>query len=131
MPNPWPPLEVGPDTGSPDSEAPALLSLSSTEEEPEPGPAVRSPFPGGTLVRSRLALAASVALLVSGSLFLGGMQNASTEDPIKAAGGTANRRDGLPTAPKEPVKIKDSMSFSQTKEGTAVELNLFEVPPGK
>jgi len=126
MPNPWPALEIGAATGSPGAEEPALLSLLPAESSTEP--VARAHFLGGALVRSRLALAASVALLVSGPLFLGGqLQNSPTTAEVRIPGdfGTATKDpDHL-----RPYKITEGLT--QKPDGTYIEINLFEVPPGK
>jgi len=119
MPNPWPALEIGTHAALADTEDPAASAE----------PVVRSPFLGGALARSRLALAASVALLVSGPLFLGGQfRNSPTT-------GEVNLPHHDPTATKNPDHLqgpyKMMEGLTQKPDGTYIEINLFEVPPGK
>jgi hypothetical protein len=133
MPDPWPALEIG--MGSADAEVPIRLSLLPAADEPseesEPEPVVRASFPGGSLSRSRLALAASVALLVSGSLFLSGqLPNVATTPEVRIprdSGEARKNPDGL----LAPPKVREVQSLIQKDDGTAVEIQLFEVPPGK
>jgi hypothetical protein len=83
-------------------------------EAPAPRAAVLSPRParsGWNLFRSRLALAASVALLVAGPLFLPHGDRAANPDAITAPddGGKADRKT-KPGMPKEG-DLKDDVSL--------------------
>lgn len=95
MPNPWPPLE--------EQEYPAVLS-------------VRPPQRGQSPVRGRLALAASVALLVAGSFFLADRFLSETRGPAVGAspdlqGPATSKRElkdyRLEVGPKQPDETPD------------------------
>ena len=96
MPRPWPALMV----------APAVRQV------PRPSPARPS------ILRSRLALAASVALLVTSSLVLPGKFSSRSEDspPLTRPEAT---RPILPAPDKGRIK---SETLWQTKDGTQIEI---------
>ena len=118
MPDPWPSLE-----------APVLRRIVAT-------PAAKSTrrWP---LLRSRLALAASVALLATGLLFLaeafqGRSNHPETGTPIGP--GSASRDNGVhglinPTAaPEGPPKLKINESLIQEPGGTTIKVDVIAWP---
>lgn len=118
MPDPWPSLE-----------APVLRRV-----VPVPAAKAARRWP---LLRSRLALAASVALLAAGLLFRGeafqGRPNpAGTDLPIGP--GSASRDNGVrgvidPTpAPEAPSKLKINESLIQEPGGTTIKVEVIVLP---
>ncbi len=108
MPNPWPAVEV-----------PARrLQLAAPEEAP-------APSRHSSLWRSRLALAASVALLVSGTLFL------SSDRRETGANG------GGPTIGPGKADLKDTPHYRShenllvTPDGVVIRVDIFEEPAKK
>jgi hypothetical protein len=99
MPNPWPSLEA----------PPRRLRVAS------PRPAAKS---GGSLLRSRLALAASIALLVSGPLFLAGSFPDAAAPKLGKSVDSANRVD-----PRGPQYHE---SLIQKSDGTQIRIDIFE-----
>jgi len=92
-----------------------LLRTFFEEEMPEPWPAVEPPPParpgrkGWSLFRSRFALAASVALLLTGSLWLS--RKAPSDAPLRPASElhpTANPDPLHRTKPPKPPMIEDA-----------------------
>jgi hypothetical protein len=115
MPNPWPAVAV-PET-SEGSKAPVVLDLPA-----EPAPQE----PSWSLFRSRLALAASVALLIAGSFFLGGR---FTDDPsLNGSAGKAEKRN-YGTLPPD---VKMSVGLEQHPDGpTDLKILIEPLAPGK
>ncbi len=105
---------------------------------PLPPPAPTVPFRGPNprhqaLFRSRLALAASVALLMLGSLFVGGKRGAVQTDgrPDMVLPDGSATREKLP--PKKGT-IKTSLSLEQDPAGETqikVDVMLEDVPPSR
>jgi hypothetical protein len=91
----------------------------------------RRPTPRG-LLRSRLALVASVALLVLGSLFVSGKvapDQPTDLNPLPAMGPGSATKPKLP-----PEKIKTSLSLEQDPVGETqikVDVMLEDVPPSR
>jgi hypothetical protein len=107
MPNPWPSME-----------APAArLKVA----PPRPTPQRK-----GSLLRSRLALAASVALLLSGPLFLSSALRDTSMPNLNVGGGNASTVD-----PVGPTKYKHQESLIQTPDGTGIQIDIFELPSSK
>ncbi len=100
-------------------------------------PLVAGPAKGWPLMRSRLAVAASVALLVGGSLLLAGAFQGRPNGP---AGPTiinykaeALNPDGTPKAPTSPeihlpAKIKVNESLIQEPNGTTIKVDVIDWP---
>jgi hypothetical protein len=127
----------------PDDEIDGLLRAFFRAELPHRWPAMKAPAPPTVpappaprrpaLWRSRLALAASVALLALGSLFLPGQAprepQASPVPGISPGPGSA-KREKLP--PVAPDNVKSSLSLEQTKDGpTKIKVEVQYLPPMK
>ena len=124
MPHPWPP-------------APAT---SSRPAAPPPAAKPRTRWP---LLRTRLALAASVALLVTGLLFLAGAfpgRPTSPEAGLPVIGTTANSGNDAnqhPTPPTvtfspdtgSPIKLQVDESLIQGPSGTMLRVDVKDLPP--
>jgi hypothetical protein len=114
MPDPWPSLEAP-------APSPRLLPVRPAKK------------PGRNLVRSRLALAASIALLVSGSLFLSGnlREEAGPVGHTLPGANSQNDPDGLKSsqqpAPSEPGS-SEGLQLIQKEDGTYI---LYESSPPK
>jgi hypothetical protein len=106
MPSPWPEAPVPP----PAAERPALLSLPAPVEVPR----VR------VLTRSRLALAASVALMLGGAWILSGSSTPYPEGPIVEFGikrpSAQGNRPTKPTGAEEVVPVIPSEAQIETRE---------------
>jgi hypothetical protein len=104
MPSPWPTLEA-----------------------PEPQPILlpaKRPWSMTPLKRSRLALAASVALLVGGSLFMAGHFEGQPPETLKSpGGGTAEQID--------PLKVRIRENLIQEPDGTGIHIEIYEQVPMK
>lgn len=118
MPDPWP---------SPDVSAPRRNATL----------AVARPSKGWPLMRSRLAVAASVALLVGGSLLLSGAFQvrpaAPTGPTIFNGRAEALNPDGTPKTPSAPdarlpAKIKINESLIQEPSGTTIKVDVIDWP---
>jgi len=94
------------------------------------------------LTRSRLALVASVAVLLGGALLLGGLSPVPPNSTMPSLGpGDARRGLPLPTLPPEtgpdfpPArdgKFATSASFEQRGDGpTGIKIIVEELPPGQ
>lgn len=79
-----------------------------------------------TLTRSRLALAASVALLISGPLFLAGKLQDTPDVSGRVNTTAADLRD-----PQGPKNYRSTESLNQKADGTYIQLDIFELPPSK
>jgi len=108
MPNPWPTME-----------APAPRRKVAPER-----PASRG---FGTLVRSRLALAASVALLLTGPLFLSSALRDNSAPSARL--GTKDSADSGNTEGHR--KYKSTERLIQTPDGTGFQIDIFELPSSK
>jgi hypothetical protein len=121
MPSPWPELKLP---------SPARNGFHPKRSKPEDGPAILPLTPKKrpwAVVGPRVALAASVALLLLGSLFLSGQfkGNKPGESPLSAPGGQANPkipRDLRNGTIKERIEVpveegKDHEGRSIRKEG--------------
>jgi len=109
MPNPWPSMEAP---------APGLSVA----------PGLPAPAKGrGSLFRSRLALAASITLLLAAPLFLGGK--------LRDTSAPGELRDGIPSAgtldPRGPKKYRSSEGLIQKSDGTYIQIDIFELPASK
>ncbi len=96
MPNPWPALEV-----------PSRIVLTVPDREEDPPPRL-----GGSLFRSRFALAASIALLVAGPLLLSGVfrdSNTKPSTPVQTEPVNASRDNQLST-PR--YRLKESLQVT-------------------
>jgi hypothetical protein len=105
MPNPWP---------------------SAPEAAPQPVllPAAKSGASGlSPLTRSRLALAASVALLVAGPLFLAGRQDKPALPPTTTP---FEESSATPLDPRGPKNYKESLL--QKPDGTYIQIEFFDAP---
>lgn len=117
VPDPWPSLE-----------APAPRRT--------PAPATIKRAAGWPLMRSRLAVAASVALLLAGSLLLAGAfqgRAVPPTDPIRVNGGSANRLNDPAQEthrPKDelPPKLKINESLIQEPNGTTIKVDVIDWP---
>jgi hypothetical protein len=143
MPDPWPsfqpPLSRAltlPDRSSDRSLGGSRSSLLLHAPEPM-GARDRRPF-AGRLFRSRVALAASIALLLGGLWALGGMSISGMRGPNLPSlqPGEATHR-GLPapipaeTEPPPAEKVKSSLSLQQSPDGrTGIRIITEEIVPG-
>lgn len=119
----------------PDDEIDGLLRAFFRAELPHPWPAMKAPAapqtapvpsspPHPALWRSRLALAASVALLALGSLFVPG------QSPRQPQGPATPRLSGPGSAKRE--KVKSSLSLEQAPDGpTKIKVEVQYLPPMK
>jgi len=98
---------------------------------------VARPVKGWPLMRSRLAVAASVALLVGGSLLLAeafqGRPNGPAGPTITNGKAEALNPDGTPKAPTSPeihlpAKIKINESLIQEPNGTTIKVDVIDWP---
>ncbi len=125
----------------PDDEIDGLLRAFFRAEVPNPWPALKAPAapqttpvppapPRRALWRSRLALAASVALLALGSLLWPGKAQPEPQAPAVPIGPTSAKRDKLPAV--APDSVKSSLSLEQTKDGpTKIKVEVQYLPPMK
>lgn len=139
-----PPPNVPGETQSRDDDLEALLRSFFRAEMPDPwpsleAPASRLPFrpvhrpERPALWRSRLALAASVALLVVGSLFLLGKQQAPEVAPggkVPAIGST-QERNGLDHFPTQGPKIQSEGLKLMPDGNAAYEIKVGPAAPSK
>jgi anti-sigma factor RsiW len=125
----------------PPEEIDGLLRAFFRAELPHPWPAMKAPAaptaparPAPSrpaLWRSRLALAASVAVLALGALFLPGPAPRESQGPVPPglSPGSA-RREALP--PVAPDNVKSSLSLEQTRDGpTKIKVEVQYLPPMK
>ena len=143
-----PPPNVPGETQSRDDDLEALLRSFFRAEMPDPwpsleAPASRLPFrpvrrpERPALWRSRLALAASVALLVLGSLFLLGKQqapetNLGSKAPAIGSNEERNSLDHYPTQGPKRNKEIQSEGLKLMPDGNAVyEIKVGPAPPSK
>ena len=100
-------------------------------------PAVDRATRGWPLIRSRLALAASVFLLILGSLLLAGAFQGRADheaSPVLNGSGTAERHnfDGtpapLPHEARVPAKLKVDESLIQEPNGTTIHVDVIDWP---
>jgi hypothetical protein len=121
MPHPWP---------SPEAPAPRRVAP----------PPVARPAPRWPLMRSRLALAASVALLATGLLFLAGAFQGRMNPaapPIHMDGSANRENDPIhkgtqpladPHDAQAPPKLKIDESLIQEPDGTKIEVKVIDWP---
>jgi hypothetical protein len=106
MPSPWPTLSA------PQPEHPTVPFR----------PPVRRLSP---LARGRLALAASVALLIGAGLYTAGLMGARPAPDLPAnTSTTAGSRD-----PHGPLQYKENLI--QKADGTYIQIEIYELPPGR
>jgi hypothetical protein len=131
-------------TQGPADDLDGLLRAFYRKEMPKPWPA--PPGPPGRLLpaqpsprgfasfRSHLALAASLALILLGSLLAGGKPRSNPDHtPGFHLGAPEATRPPRPHQEVSPEKLKSSLSLEQDPEGgTAIKVEIFEeVPPPK
>jgi hypothetical protein len=108
MPDPWPGMEVP-------SRPVVVVAADAPEETPS-----RS---SGSLCRSRLALAASIALLVSGPLFLAGaLRETTPSSPISSSVGDSAHRESL-----HAPRYRSSESLLVTPDGVIIRVDISEM----
>ncbi len=111
MPHAWPAVEV--------PSRPVLLAADPPEEQPT-RPAA------GSLGKSRLALAASIALLISGPLFLGtALRETEPGNPVPQGSGTAQKEK------LHPPRYRSSESLLVTPDGVSIRVDISELPESK
>jgi len=115
MPSPWP---TAPETAAAPIVLPAARSGGSR-------PPLRRLSP---LVRSRLALAASVTLLISGLLFLASRKHPAAGDSVAPLIGTTI---ATPDDPRGPKHYHNKESLLQKSDGTYIQIEIFELPVSK
>jgi hypothetical protein len=118
-----------------------LLRAFYQAEMPNPWPSLEAPARPArkgrrTLLRSRLALAASVALLISGLLFLADrLRDASGAGtvitPDKVIGDRAEKPDELPRNNGQKPRSRSSEGLIQKSDGTYIQIDIFELPASK
>jgi hypothetical protein len=81
------------------------------------------------LVRSRLALAASVALLISGPLFLA--HRHADAPPAEGPDHVIKDSAATPVDPRGPKHYGNKESLIQKSDGTYIQIEVFELPPSK
>ena len=99
-------------------------------------PPIARPAKGWPLMRSRLAVAASVALLAVGSLLLAGAfqgRSNAPADPIRVNGTSADSEydpNQHPTPPRDdvPLKLKINESLIQEPNGTTIHVDVIDWP---
>jgi hypothetical protein len=113
----------------PDDEIDGLLRAFFRAEVPHPWPAMKAPAAPPpaparpALWRSRLALAASVALLALGSLFLPGKAPREPQPPA---------RPSISPGEAKREKVKSSLSLEQPRNGpTKIKVEAYELLPMK
>jgi len=107
MPNPWPAVEV-----------PARRVFLAPPREELPAPSGR-----GSLSRSRLTLAASIALLVSGALFLAGT--------LRETGTNSSIPRSIDDSARKP-RYRSHESLPVTPAGvSSIRIDIFEEPAKK
>jgi hypothetical protein len=134
-------LLVRPNT-PPSDELDGLLRAFFQAELPDPFPSLEAPAPravalsprparsGWNLFRSRLALAASVALFVAGPLFLPRPDPDAPKDAVTAPSGDGSARtDVKPGMPKEG-DLKDDVSLEYDPETGMTRLKITVDPAG-
>jgi hypothetical protein len=125
LPHPWPDFKApGDDAVTTGTARGVLTRLWPLSKAPDSGPSARGiEVRGFALVRSRLALAASVALLVFGSFFL-------PRPAPQQAGPELDLR--LPTATNLRPGSKASVYLEQRPgEPTQIKVDVEELPPAK
>jgi hypothetical protein len=137
-------------TVSPGGDVDALLGAFFQEELPRPWPAFQPPGRGRTLlatptprrpafaIGSRLALAASVALLLlCGWLLSGKFPGLAGRPDGLQLGPPSAERPALPLPPPlpdsrpAPGKVKSNLILEQGKDGTGIRIEVEEVPSSK
>jgi hypothetical protein len=94
-----------------------------------PAPAPRPAFATGLLTRSRLALAASVALLLAGHLWLSGLSRELA--PAGPAGGLGDVKGSRPDLPR-PKRIEEEVPIPGGKKARlTIETHEAVEPPGQ
>lgn len=128
----------------PDDDLDGLLRAFFQAEMPRPWPALKAPPPSRPsvppvpvrrgLFRSRLALAASLALLVTGALALPG--KFTRPEQTAPEGIKINYRDHLPGSSGKRYELPPNIRISsekleQTTDGTTIKLIVEETPPAR
>jgi hypothetical protein len=139
------PPSVSRDGGPPPDDVDRILRAFFKAEMPDPWPSAEAPpprrllpFPAARpskrwpLMRSRLALAASVALLVTGLLFLAGAfqgRPVSPVEPVIPMGTAEHPEFNGALKPPTPHDLKIDESLIQTPDGTTIRVRVDELPP--
>lgn len=111
LPHAWPVMEV--------PSRPAVQVVADDDDSPVPS------F-HGSLMRSRLALAASIALLVSGPLFLThSLRELDPSSSISAGPGTAQKEN------LHSPRYRSTESLLVTPDGVSIRVDISELPAAK